>query len=433
MSRLARPVSPALYYATCALSAAVVFAVSVRQGRGAPPSVDFRQYYGAALVARAGAWDDLYPDPIPGGTRNAGEDAVARPRYRRLSEAAGVEPQNFIQPPPCALLYLPLAWLDYRAAEWVWRLAATLAVWLSAVAAGRIARAVAGAPGPTVAETLTVVLVCLCVWKSVNPLIDGNISPFIGLAISAVVLAVVERRAWPAVAAVGFAGLLKVTPLLLLAVTCLRCDRRRLLVAAGVVAAVIGASVAVTGVGPWRRFVIDIAPTLGRPWLPHEGETVGSTLSLYGVAWLFLQTDPLPPAVETSLRVLSAAGLVLILGLIVWRRRRIRQDARSAVAAASSLIVWPLITGPLFWWHYAYYYFGLTGWLVTECGRPGKVRRVLAAVALLVMWAPSLRRLPPHEGVPALAKTFLPLVVASLILGIAVSVLLERREPEPLA
>lgn len=433
MTRPPRRVSPALYHATCAVAAAVVFAVSIRQGAGAPPTIDFRQYYGAALVARAGAWDELYPVPTPGGTRNAGEDAVASPRYRELSEAAGVLPQNFIQPPPCAFLYLPLAWLDYRTAEWVWRLAGTLAVWAAALIAGRIARVVGGAAGPTVAETATVGLVCLCVWKSVNPLIDGNVSPFIGLAIAAALLAIVQRRAWPTVAATGFAGLLKVSPLLLLVVAWLRCDGRRLLIAAGVMAAAVVVSVAVTGLGPWQRFVNDIAPTLGRAWLPHEGETVGSTLSLYGVAWLILRVDPLPSAVEAGLRALSAAGLVALGGVIVWRRRLIRQDARSAVAAAACLIVWPLISGPLFWWHYAYYYLGLTGWLVTECGRPGKVRRGLAAFALLLMWAPSLRRLPPHEGVPALAKTFLPLLVATLILGVAVSVLLERREPEPAA
>jgi hypothetical protein len=46
---------------------------------------DFNQYYMGGMIARAGAWDSLYPIPIPGSNVNVGysEGSTLRPRYAR--------------------------------------------------------------------------------------------------------------------------------------------------------------------------------------------------------------------------------------------------------------------------------------------------------------------------------------------------------------
>src|SRR6185295_14882450 len=82
---------------------------------------DFSQFYVGAIVARAQRWDALYPVPRPDGSFNPGFESTATPKAA-LSEIAtrhGVFhiPYFFIQPPPVALLLLPLAWLHFDGAH----------------------------------------------------------------------------------------------------------------------------------------------------------------------------------------------------------------------------------------------------------------------------------------------------------------------------
>src|SRR5579863_2676628 len=85
---------------------------------------DFPQYYMGGLIARVGAWDSLYPIPIPNSPINAGfaEGSIMRPQYRDLAFSHGLDEGavRFIQPPPVALLLIPLSWLPVHTSFYLW-------------------------------------------------------------------------------------------------------------------------------------------------------------------------------------------------------------------------------------------------------------------------------------------------------------------------
>jgi hypothetical protein len=181
-----------------------------------------------------------------------------------------------------------------------------------------------------------------------------------------------------------------------------------------------------TGVEVWWTYLTSIVPTLGRAWLPGAGDQL-STISLHGVAYLIWPQNPLPGAIDQGLRFVSFAGLIVLIGLMYWKRQAIEADSRAAVAAVATMIVWPLIAGPLFWGHYGYYYFGLTGWLLTECRRPGGIRGVWPAVTLFFLWGP-WGRLPLFSSSQTLAQ-FVPLIIALLILLLSIAILISAQSP----
>jgi hypothetical protein len=110
--------------------------------RRLPQVADFPQYYMAGLIAKTGAWESLYPQPIVGSEINPGnpEGSALQPRYAQLAIAAGVELDTFrfIQPPPVALLLMPLALLPFKISYVVWMSLLVLATWGIGVQAGRI-------------------------------------------------------------------------------------------------------------------------------------------------------------------------------------------------------------------------------------------------------------------------------------------------------
>src|SRR5687767_9966679 len=103
---------------------------------------DFSHFYLGGQVARHGLWGDLYPVPRPGSAGQASmQDASdMRPGYARLAEEykvdEGGQPFRFAQPPPNALLYLPLAYLSYPNAHLAWVVVSCLCAWVVALQAG---------------------------------------------------------------------------------------------------------------------------------------------------------------------------------------------------------------------------------------------------------------------------------------------------------
>ena len=93
---------------------------------------DFPQYYMGGVIARLGAWDQLYPVPKAGLMRNPGfiEDSTPKPLYAREMQAripAG-EGVRYMQPPPVALLLIPLSFLTYEQAYLAWMILLLLSV-----------------------------------------------------------------------------------------------------------------------------------------------------------------------------------------------------------------------------------------------------------------------------------------------------------------
>src|SRR3954454_4018745 len=101
--------------------------------RHLPQMQDYPQYYMGGLVALHGAWDSMYPIPNPGSHTNPGfvGNSTLRPGYRDLALSHGVSEESvrYMQPPPLALLLVPLAFVPVKVSYFAWVLLLILAAW----------------------------------------------------------------------------------------------------------------------------------------------------------------------------------------------------------------------------------------------------------------------------------------------------------------
>jgi len=114
------------------------------QHRGLSQAQDFSQYYMGGVMGLRGEWDALYPKPVPGARHNAGfeDSSTLLPKYRdaAIQRGVGEGSYRFMQPPPAALLFVPLALLPLKTAHLVWIILLTFAAWGVALQAGEIFR-----------------------------------------------------------------------------------------------------------------------------------------------------------------------------------------------------------------------------------------------------------------------------------------------------
>ena len=68
----ARPTPATRLFNRAAAAFALLFILGSQLVRPATSYQDFSQYYMGALMARAGLWDAIYPEPLPGSIYNAG-------------------------------------------------------------------------------------------------------------------------------------------------------------------------------------------------------------------------------------------------------------------------------------------------------------------------------------------------------------------------
>ena len=146
------PISPRRFGGLCVAVVAAVALGTVLPGVWNERAThhDFGQFYMGGVVARAGAWGSLYPVPNPDSTGNPGwtYGSTMKPAYADLAQGRGVGSTfRYIQPPPDALLYLPLAWLSYQNAYRAWHVLMAALVVVTAAQAGRVYAAVAGGDG----------------------------------------------------------------------------------------------------------------------------------------------------------------------------------------------------------------------------------------------------------------------------------------------
>jgi hypothetical protein len=154
-------------------------------------------------------------------------------------------------------------------------------------------------------------------------------------------------------------------------------------------------AVGVMGSAPFRVFVNDIAPTLGRSdvWPGNQ--------ALY--AFLLRSTGQeglvLPPGLELGVRVLQGAVL-LVIGVLVFRRgRAFWSEPPNVFAGAAALLLWTLIFSPLFWEHYFIYLCPFWGWLAWET-RHTRARLLMVILAIGLGWAPYAVFLRSYLGEP---------------------------------
>jgi hypothetical protein len=368
--------------------------------RGLDQYQDFPQYYMGGVIALVGPADALYPVPRPDALSNPGmvEMSDARPAYARLADERGIgESYRFIQPPPAAVLYLPLAPFPAPLAHVLWMTLLTAATFAIALQAAKITTLCFGSA--TRVAGIVLLLVCLAPhahrWVRV-----GNVSPLVGFLIGHTVLELLRRDGFRGGVSFTLAAILKYAVLVLAPLYLIR--RRWKTIAAGTVAAAaLGlASLAVLGVEPWRVFVHEIAPRLGRTGIVAENQALYAFLLR---AQGLFREDAMPRAMELAFRIVQFGSLAVILGLVVLRRRAIATDAVPLLAASLALLGWLLIFSPIFWEHYYAYLAPFWGYLAWEATR-SRPRAVVVALAFVLGYLPTslvMQRMAAHFGIVA--------------------------------
>jgi hypothetical protein len=236
--------------------------------------------------------------------------------WARLREAFGAQfsPHALSYPPHLALLVLPLGFLPYTLAYGVWTLGGVIAL----AAAGRAA----GLRGAWLLLLLGAPACAIALWGGQN-----------GLYTAALMLggwALRDRRPW--VAGLLF-GLLTVKPQLGLLVPVLLMieGRWRVIAAAGLTTlGLIGLSIGLWGVEPWRLFFTEVAAFQMQILTEWKGVFVAMMPSAYAAAVSLGMTSVAPFAQAAA----GALGLAAA-GLIFWRTR---DDAARMLAVGCATI-----------------------------------------------------------------------------------------------
>jgi hypothetical protein len=406
---------------------ALVFIVGSQLVRPATTYQDFSQYYMGALMARAGLWDEIYPEPLPGSIYNAGwgDQSAVRDAYREMGQRHGINEFGFrfIQSPPVAVLFVPLTLLEHPTAYKVWIAILSACMWGVALQAARIYTI---ARGREDAGAGVVILVIACSVLAYRAVRVGNVSPLVGLCIGIIVLDLM--RAAPRAARSALAGLAMTVGALakyatpVLAPIHLVMRRWTPLVwSAAFTFLILAVTFAMSGSAPFREFATSIAPTLGRSH-PHRANQ-----SVEGLILRTTDHATLPPRWWIPMRAAQTATVVLLLWLI-WRSRSLLpREPQLVSAAAAGMVCWLLVFGPLYWEHYPVYLCPLWGWLAWEA-RLSTARMLLVVAAIALTWVP----------VPAIPGVRLPEPINShilastvIILGLAIARLAGAPEPAP--
>lgn len=343
--------------------------------------VDFPQFYMAGAIARAGLWDSLYPLPNPESRHNPGlpDDSQPRPAYAELAKQLGVpNGMRFIQPPPVALLFLPLSLFPYWTAWWVWIAVLGLAAWGAARYAARI---FALACGRRSRWEGILMLVIATSPRNLTSIIWGNVSTFVALFLGSVTCAVLTRRQARSGLVLMLGTVVKYAPAALLPLIA-AARRWRMLLWAGVSGVgFLGLSVAWMGTAPFVTYWREIVPTLGRTFLLPYSQSIYAALAR-------LSGGASPGAVARSAVVVAQVLVLLWILWLLWKRKR--EDWTRPVpvfAAAAALISWFMVFGPVFWNSYSIYLAPFWGWLLWEALRSAR-RLALAIVIVLLAWVP---------------------------------------------
>jgi hypothetical protein len=342
---------------------------------------DFPQFYMGGVMARLHAWDSLYPVPREGSHNNAGmeTDSTMRPRYAEEAERRGVGDRlRFIQPPPVALLLLPLGYLSYPRAFELWTLMLVACGVGVAVLAGRIFALLHGRPTKTAG--MIVLLVALSPLM-LHAIYIANMSVLVALLIGIGLVEMVRRRDGLSSLAIVLGSVTKYATLPLLPVA-LAMRRWGLIIASIVIAAglFLGAF-AVMGRVPFQVYFHDIAPTLSRT---HD---ISTNQSISGFLERVLHQPVLSGPMRLGLLAIAAMAIASVLWLMLRRPIAYWRNSANVFAAAMAMLTLLLMFSPIFWEHYPVYLCPLWGWLIWE-GRRCPGRAVVGWLAIALTYVP---------------------------------------------
>jgi alpha-1,2-mannosyltransferase len=414
----------------CAAASLVAIATALSASLWLQPSlVDFGQFYMGGTVARLGEWEALYPRSLPDSTVNAGypTGSQMKPRYQELAERTGVgHTFRYILPPPTAILFVPLTALPFPAAKWAWAALLVLCGWGTALLTGRLYRRLDG--GSNRWEGLLVFAIALAP-TMVSGLRAGNVSPILAACIASALLVMIDPSQPPrrgerfAAAAIVLGALLKYATLAL--VPLLLAMRRWRLIAWGLGFGAMGVTLTLplTGLAPWREFVTEIAPTLGRPAAAHNNQSLPALLLRSSGG------ETVPPVLRRLTSLGQWVSLALILLLVFTRESFVWRTPANIMAAAGALLLWLCVFSPIFWQHYYLYLCPFWAWLLWESRRCTRWA-IAAAIVVLLAIVPAWMVLP-RIGIQSALLNSQMLWSMLLMLGMAMMRLLRPVRMQP--
>jgi hypothetical protein len=340
---------------------------------------DFPQYFMAGLIARTGAWDSLYPIPRTGSETNPGavENSTMRPRYEELARATGVgDAARFMQPPPVALLLIPLSWMSLYTSFYVWTLLLTLAAWGIGLQAATMYELCVDQPVHRAGGFL-ILLVCLSP-QAHRWVRSANMSVLIGWLIGAATIALVRRNNLLGGLSVALGALAKYALLVLGPLQLAMRRWRTILVETLVVSLLLAATVIAAGsLEPYRTFGREILPTLSRT------ASVAHDQALYPTILRILHLNTMPPTGAVTFEIGQWTVLSIILLLIAMTPRRTWDSPSAAMSAVLALTAWLLVFSPICWEHYFAYLAPFWGFLAYQARRSiGRCVAAFLAIAL---------------------------------------------------
>lgn len=382
------------------------------------------------MIVLNGAWDSLYPIPDPNSHVNPGiaADSTMRPRYRGLAIGSGANGLTaFIQPPPAALMLAPLALLSYEDARFVWLLLLCLAAWGTALEAAKIYDlCVADSPaGKSERDQrlggLLILLICIspltyCCVRS------GNISAIIGWLIGVATASLIRRSGGGSeaggVAAILIAGVQKYASFVLVPLYVAMRRWRALIELSIMGLALLALSVVIMGAEPFRTFIGEIAPTLGR--------SVGTryNMSLPGLMLRMGRRETLSSPQNMAIHYAGLVVLALILVLMFSRPRRYWDSAIHVAGAAAALLCWLLVFSPIAWLAYFMYLVPLSGWLIVQARR--SVAGSAVVIVIIAMCYVPLQMFPRFN--PPEPVFSYPLLSLILMLGLSIRTMLPEND-----
>ena len=344
----------------------------------APEKHDFSQFYMGGLIARHGAWNDLYPIPHSGSLNSPGawEYSEVKPEYRRLAEEAGVPEKSsrYIQPPPFALMLEPLGFLKYRAAKQVWNLLMVLCAWGVAVMAGRSYELAARRRSPLAGAIALLVAVSPLTLDTLRLM---NVSPFIALLIGFAAFSLICKHSEGGALALVVGAASKYALAILLPLYIAMRKWRSIAVMGIATVAIIGFSLAMMKTGPFVVFLKEMLPTFGRPHTdPWNRSIFGLLMQMAGPHG---NIKPLTGMWRIAGWVLQYGTLLGLLAILFTRKIEYWRDPAHIFAGAAALLCWFLIFSPILWDHYFFYLVPLWGWLIWEARRSWLAGIVVAA------------------------------------------------------
>jgi hypothetical protein len=386
---------------------------------------DFGQFYMGATMARLAKWDAIYPEPVPASNVNPGwpRGSTMKPAYAAAAAERGVDNTfRYIQLPPNALLYYPLALLSFQNAYRLWHAMMIVFIVLTAAVAGQIYDEMRGDGRRSMAAGFVTLLVG-CSPLMIYTARVSNTGPLLAACFGAAVLGMLRpepRRPWGTALAVTIGGMTKYAPGVLVPVLL---SMRRWRTLAWIVALsliITLATVSITGTGVWLEFWRVLWPPL------QKSSDSEACQSLFGFVSRVTHHFPVQPHVAMAIKLAQLIVLVAIFALL-WRPKEYWDKRERIAAASAALMAWMLIFSPVAWQFYHVMLTPLWGWLIFEAVRGRAMMRIAVAGALLLTLVPTPSELWGRFPEPIASRQ---LFSAMIVLALGLYRLGRREKPE---